>query len=58
MKVETLTRWTVNDAAELYGIRNWGMGYFDINEEGEVIVRPQGKAASASTSLKTIIADL
>ena len=58
MKVETLTRWSVNDAAELYGIRNWGLGYFDINEEGEVVVRPQGKAGTASTSLKTIIADL
>lgn len=58
MKVETLTRWSVNDAAELYGIRNWGLGYFDINEEGEVIVRPQGKAGTASTSLKAIIADL
>jgi arginine decarboxylase len=58
MKVETLTGWTVNDAVELYGIRNWGLGYFDINDEGEVIVRPQGKAGTASTSLKTIIADL
>ena len=58
MKVETLTGWTVNDAAELYGIRNWGMGYFDINEEGEVVVRPQGKAGTDSTSLKAIIADL
>ena len=58
MKVETLTGWTVNDAVELYGIRNWGLGYFDINEEGEVVVRPQGKAGTASTSLKAIIADL
>jgi arginine decarboxylase len=48
----------VNDATELYGIRNWGSGYFDINEEGEVVVRPQGKAGTASTSLKAIIADL
>jgi arginine decarboxylase len=58
MKVENLTGWTVNDATELYGIRNWGSGYFDINEEGEVVVRPQGKAGTASTSLKAIIADL
>ena len=58
MKLETLTRWTVNDAAETYGIRNWGMGYFDINEKGEVIVRPQGKSGTVSGSIKDIIFDL
>ena len=59
MKPETLTRWLVNDAADLYGIRNWGAGYFDINDKGEVVVRPQGRnGTDVSASLKDIIHDL
>jgi len=30
--------WTVAESAELYGIRSWGAGYFDINENGDVAV--------------------
>ncbi|MCS7033411.1 MAG: biosynthetic arginine decarboxylase [Phycisphaerae bacterium] len=32
--------WTLEDAARLYGIRNWGLGYFSINELGHVAVHP------------------
>ena len=28
-KNRTLQRWSSEDSAELYGIRNWGAGYFD-----------------------------
>jgi arginine decarboxylase len=58
MKVETLTRWAVNDAADLYGIRNWGLGYFDISDKGEVVIRPQGRNGTSCASFKDIIADL
>ncbi|MFN7131941.1 MAG: biosynthetic arginine decarboxylase [Myxococcales bacterium] len=34
--------WTVADALETYGIRNWGSGYFGINDKGHVVVHPQG----------------
>ncbi len=30
--------WTVEDSAEVYGIRDWGNGYFDISSKGEVMV--------------------
>ena len=42
MKPEILTQWTSENSAELYGIRNWGSGYFDISENGHVIVKPHG----------------
>lgn len=58
MKVEALTRWTVDDSAETYGIRNWGVGYFDISEKGEVIVRPKGKGSQATLSLMDIVSGL
>lgn len=38
-------RWTLADAHELYGIRNWGNPYFGINEKGHVIVHPDGPQA-------------
>src|SRR5690606_23759050 len=30
--------WTVEDAAETYGIHHWGAGYFSISRRGEVVV--------------------
>jgi arginine decarboxylase len=42
MKVETLDQWTVENAVELYGIRTWGAGYFDIAADGNVQVRLPG----------------
>ena len=40
IRKETLEHWTAEDSAELYGIRNWGNGYFDVNEQGELVVSP------------------
>ena len=58
MKPETLTRWTADDAADVYGIRNWGAGYFDISDRGEVIVRPKGKGSEMVLSLMDIVSGL
>ncbi|HVG94333.1 MAG TPA: biosynthetic arginine decarboxylase, partial [Planctomycetota bacterium] len=30
----------VRDAVRLYGIENWGAGYFEVNEAGHLVVRP------------------
>jgi arginine decarboxylase len=32
--------WTAEDSAELYQIRSWGKGFFDVNPRGHVVVRP------------------
>lgn len=32
--------WTVEDSRELYNIRHWSGGYFDVNAEGHVEARP------------------
>lgn len=58
MKPEMLTRWTVDDAADSYGIRNWGAGYFDISDRGEVVVRPKGKGSEMVLSLMDIVSGL
>ncbi|MFI2811915.1 MULTISPECIES: biosynthetic arginine decarboxylase [Microbulbifer] len=36
MKQQQIIDWTREDSADLYGIRNWGAGYFDLNEAGEI----------------------
>ena len=32
--------WTLADATKVYGINQWGSGYFSINDEGHVAVHP------------------
>jgi len=47
-------RWTLADALETYGIRNWGNPYFGINDKGHVCVHPDGPQA-ASMDLKELV---
>jgi arginine decarboxylase len=48
--------WTVEDAAELYGVRRWSAGYFDLNPAGEVVVKvPSNNGHAVSVSLKEIV---
>jgi arginine decarboxylase len=32
--------WTIEDSRELYNVEGWGIGYFDINDQGHVTVHP------------------
>ncbi len=46
--------WSAGQARSLYNIDRWGVGYFDINEQGEVIARPQ-QEAGASVEISDVI---
>jgi arginine decarboxylase len=35
-KSREIKTWTIHDTSELYGINNWGKGYFNILENGEI----------------------
>jgi arginine decarboxylase len=37
---EAPATWTIDSARALYNVEGWGAGFFDINEKGHVIVRP------------------
>jgi arginine decarboxylase len=39
LKPDSLERWSVQQSAELYGIRTWGSGFFDVNANGEAVVK-------------------
>jgi arginine decarboxylase len=45
--MELIDKWKVQDAAELYGIRHWGKGYFGINKSGHVTVHPNKRPEQA-----------
>jgi arginine decarboxylase len=34
--------WTIRDSRELYQVKSWGHGFFDINPDGRVQVQPKG----------------
>ena len=38
-----LETWSVQKGADLYGMPNWGNGYFGVNREGHVVVYPHGQ---------------
>lgn len=50
--------WSIEDARDLYGIRNWGGGYFDVNDKGEVGVNLRNAGQAGTFSLMDIVAGL
>ncbi|HON61384.1 MAG: biosynthetic arginine decarboxylase [Bacteriovoracaceae bacterium] len=53
----SMERWTIEDSADLYQIREWGAGYFGISEKGDVVVTPL-RDKSVSVSLPEIISGI
>ncbi len=41
MSVNEATQWSTSEAAELYEIGGWSKGYFAVDAQGEVVVRPR-----------------
>jgi arginine decarboxylase len=48
----------IEQTLEIYGIENWGAGYFGINRKGNLIVHPSDTDTKSSADLKEIIDDL
>lgn len=57
-KKETLERWTVENSADMYGIKNWGIDYFDISENGDVVYTPGQKFQNKKISLMEIVSGI
>ncbi len=39
---EKASSWNAEKSAKVYGINNWGNGYFKVNPQGHVVVTPKG----------------
>lgn len=50
--------WTPGHSAELYGINDWGMGYFGVSDRGEVTVNVDTPNGPISVSLLTIVEEI
>lgn len=37
------SNWSIKESLEYYNIENWGSGYFDINKQGHLCVKPYGE---------------
>ena len=52
------TPWTIDGARALYNVEGWGDGYFDVNEQGHVIVRPDKERPERTVDLFDLACDL
>ncbi|MFO1483065.1 MAG: biosynthetic arginine decarboxylase [Verrucomicrobiaceae bacterium] len=50
--------WSIEESADLYGIREWGHSYFDISKQGEVVVNLKDGKKTKSVSLASIVKGL
>ena len=55
---EPVEPWTVGSARTLYNIEGWGIGFFDINEAGHVVVRPDKEKTERELDLFELANDL
>jgi arginine decarboxylase len=52
------TTWSIDAARALYNVEGWGAGFFDINDRGHVIVRPDRERPDHVVDLYEITNDL
>jgi arginine decarboxylase len=50
--------WSIEAARALYNVEGWGDGYFDINEKGHVVVRPDKEHPDRALDLFELATDL
>src|SRR3954454_22822085 len=50
--------WTITSAKSLYNVEGWGIGFFDINDEGHVVVRPDREKTDRELDLFELANDL
>jgi arginine decarboxylase len=50
--------WSIDAAKSLYNVEGWGAGFFDVNAEGHVVVRPDAAHPERELDLYTLANDL
>lgn len=50
--------WTIEDSRTLYNVESWGIGFFGVNEEGHVVVRPDKTRPERELDLFELAMDL
>lgn len=47
--------WTIEDARNVYNIAHWSDGYFDINQQGELIAKPKRSSSSQEIAFPALV---
>ena len=55
---ESRSNWSIDAAKTLYNVDGWGAGFFDVNEKGHVIVRPDKERPDHVIDLFEVTNDL
>jgi arginine decarboxylase len=55
---EPAPKWTIDQSRTLYNIEGWGAGFFDINPDGHVVVRPDRHHPDRELDLFELAKDL
>ena len=50
--------WSIEQATGLYGLQDWGAGYFSINQQGQVVVHPKKSRHQEQVALYDLMTDL
>jgi Arginine decarboxylase (spermidine biosynthesis) len=50
----TMERWNINKSSDLYGVTEWGGGYFFVAENGDMMVMPEPGAVDRAVSIAEI----
>jgi arginine decarboxylase len=53
-----MARWSPADSEELYNVLGWGLGFFRVNEKGNLAMVPPGAPAGRQIDIKVLVDDL
>ena len=53
-----MSEWNIEEAERVYGVSQWGGGYFRIGENGNVQVTPVPEDTSISIDFQAVIDDI
>ncbi|HCY87171.1 MAG TPA: arginine decarboxylase [Desulfobacteraceae bacterium] len=51
----TFERWTATKSAELYGVDDWGAGYFKVDDAGDLMVMPYPGETGSAVRIRDIV---
>lgn len=58
MKIPFKKGWSIADSTELYGVNDWGVGYFSVSDDGKVIVTPNIDGKTIELPLLNVVSDI
>ncbi|MEH6824999.1 MAG: biosynthetic arginine decarboxylase [Motiliproteus sp.] len=58
MEKNNLNSWSASQSADLYGINDWGAGYFELSDQGDVMVKVPFNGVDVRVSIPEILSGI